>query len=60
MYTINGSGGGNSPMGSRIDLKKYRASEAFLKDVRVCVLDLVSAAKPVGGAASATFRLMCE
>jgi hypothetical protein len=59
-YTINGQGGGNSRLGSRLDLKKYRASEAFLKDVRVCVLDLVSAAKPVGGSGSATFRLMCE
>ena len=59
-YTINGAGRGISSIGSRLDLKKSRTSEAFLKDVRVCVLDLVSAAKPVGGAASATFRLMCE
>lgn len=59
-FAINGQGGANSPVGARIDLKKFRASEAFLKDVRICVLDLVSAVKPVGGAASATFRLICE
>lgn len=59
-FAINGQGGANSPVGARVDLKKFRASEGFLKDVRVCVLDLVSAAKPVGGTASATFRLICE
>lgn len=59
VWTING-GGGASPIGSRHDLKGRSGVAEFIKDRRICVIDIVSAVKPVGGPGSATFRLLCE
>jgi hypothetical protein len=57
-FTINGSGGSYS-VGVRRDLKTERSTMDFVKDLRSCFLDLVSAIAPQGGPASATFRLLC-
>lgn len=48
------------PLGGRVDLKRVRATRDFLKDIRSCFLDLVSAAAPRGAPARATFRLLCD
>lgn len=60
VFTINGAGGGEYRVGSRVDLKQRRETRDFVKDLRVCVLDLVSVSAPQGAPPSATFRLMCE
>jgi hypothetical protein len=58
-WTINGSGGASN-IGTRHDLKNRQGVAEFVKDRSICVIDIVSAVKPAGGAASATFRLLCE
>lgn len=58
--SISINGGNYSPaVGSRFDLKKIRNTQEFIKDIDVCMLDVVEASWPKGGTASATFRLMC-
>lgn len=60
VFTINGGGGGEYRVGSRVNLKQRRETQDFVKDLRVCALDLVSVSAPQGAPPSATFRLMCE
>jgi hypothetical protein len=58
-FSVNGQGGTFS-VGYRMDLKRETSTKDFVKDMRGCFLDLVSAVAPVGAAATATFRLLCE
>ena len=60
VFTINGGGGGEFSIGSRRDLKGEMNTREFVKDLRMCFVDLVSAVAPRGAAPSATFRLLCQ
>ena len=57
--SINGTGF-YEKVGYRWKLKELRSTEEFVKDIRVCVLDNISAVYPQGAPASAVFRLLCE
>lgn len=46
--------------GSRIDLKKFRATQSFVDDMDVCVLDIVELIQAKGASARAIFRLHCQ
>lgn len=58
-FTINGGGGAYS-IGVRRNLKAEDQTREFVKDLRMCFLDLVSAMTPKGAAPTATFRLLCQ
>ena len=58
-FSINGEGSRYN-VGRRRNLKEESATRDFVKDLRTCVVDLVSAVAPTGGQPSATFRLLCE
>ncbi|MEM7775637.1 MAG: hypothetical protein AAF732_08515 [Pseudomonadota bacterium] len=45
--------------GTRVDFKRLRATEEFVKDKARCFLDVISYIKPRGAAPKATFRVSC-
>lgn len=57
--SVNGSLGAWR-VGTRYDLKHAERTRDFVKDLRICFIDLVNAVAPQGAPPSATFRLMCE
>jgi hypothetical protein len=46
--------------GTRIDLKKFRATQSFVDDTDVCVLDIVELVQAKGAAARAVMRINCQ
>lgn len=59
-FTLNGRFIRDARPGHRTNLKERSETRDFLKDIRACFLDLVSAVAPRGASARATFRLLCD